>query len=339
MSEISTQVAGLQEFGVIDVEKLKTMKNMIAKDATNEELELFAMYCNRVKLDPFSNQIHFIKRNGKPAFQTSIDGFRIVANRTGKYSGQTDVEYGPEIDFTFTITKWEGFGENKKKKQESFVKKVPSYAKVGVHRRGFDGPLYSTAYFEEYCPEPPNQTVWKKMPRVMLAKVAEAAALRKAFPNDLAGIYTDDEMQQDPQVQQAAKKPDLSPHQRLWQLFNTAMKNYSDEVKALSLEVVFGTGNPQMVEKIGKDLIEKLLPKFQNLVDKLKTEQNPEQLLKNVLSKLNEEKVATEGEIVKGNTVKQDEQRETTLIDEELDDEDRNVFETIPGDGDELKKD
>jgi hypothetical protein len=73
---------------------------------------------------------------------------------------------------------------------------VPKFAKVGVYRKDFQQPTYAIAFWEEYCPDFPNQMMWAKMPHVMLAKVAEALALRKAFPKQMGGVYTKEEMEQ-----------------------------------------------------------------------------------------------------------------------------------------------
>jgi hypothetical protein len=63
-----------------------------------------------------------------------------------------------------------------------------------VYRSNFDEPLFAVAKWDSYSQ--PNNPIWKKMPDLMLAKCAESLALRKAFPNDMSGIYTDEEMGQ-----------------------------------------------------------------------------------------------------------------------------------------------
>lgn len=165
---------------------LQTVRSVLAPDLNDEELKLFAMVANRSGLDPFAKQIYAIKRKGRVTFQTSIDGYRSIAARTGLYDGQDEPEYGPWIEKPVGHPEW---------------------ATVRVHRKGTGHPVAATAFWDEYVPDAGpsgnGDVMWRRMPRVMLAKVAEALALRKAFPYDPerrdgigADIYTSDEMAQ-----------------------------------------------------------------------------------------------------------------------------------------------
>lgn len=163
---------------------LNTVRSVLAPDLNDEELRLFAMVANRSGLDPFAKQIFAVKRTSKGSarvtFQTGIDGYRSIAARTGLYDGQDEPEYGPILDQPYPH---------------------PESATVRVYRKGVGRAIAATAYWAEYVPT--DDFMWKKMPRVMIAKVAEALALRKAFPYDPenrqgigADIYTADEMAQ-----------------------------------------------------------------------------------------------------------------------------------------------
>lgn len=162
------------------------IKSQIATDATTDELKLFLYQAKRTGLDPLTRQIYCIHRNTKDqkgnwikkmTIQTSIDGFRVIAERSGDYAGQDEPVFTGEgtklISCKITIYR--------------FRNNVRYPAAVGV------------AYWDEYVQvdkEGKPVSMWKKMPHTMLAKVAEALALRKAYPQDLSGLYTNDEMNQ-----------------------------------------------------------------------------------------------------------------------------------------------
>lgn len=162
-------------FGSFTEDQIDLIKKTVCKNSTDNELKLFLYTCKNAGLDPLLKQIYAIKRGNAMTIQTSIDGLRSIAERTGRYAP------GEEAKYTYDSSN-----------------EIVS-ATVYVKKMTMDGTWHqvaSTAFFEEYAQRYNGKLsqFWGKFPHVMIQKCAEAHALRKAFPFELASLYTTVEM-------------------------------------------------------------------------------------------------------------------------------------------------
>lgn len=192
----TTAVAAREVGGVPSIQaptltqdQVELLKRTIAMDCTNDELDLFVAVARRLGLDPFARQIFAVKRgrgaDAKMTIQTSIDGFRLMASRSGKMRGTRGPWWcGPDgiwLEVWLDPTN------------------PPAAAKVEVIHADYADPVVGIARWDAFVQTVgdgrPN-SMWARMGDHMLAKCAESLALRRAFPAELSGIYSEDEMAQ-----------------------------------------------------------------------------------------------------------------------------------------------
>lgn len=222
-----------------DRHKLDLLKETLCKGSTDQEFQLFINICQRTGLDPFMKQVFPVKRwdsklkRESMTVQTSIDGYRLIADRSGTYA--------PGREPTYQYDK------------EGNIISATAYVKKLTKDNTWHE-VAATAYYEEYCQRTkegqPTQ-FWLKMKHTMLAKCAEALALRKAFPADLNNIYTQEEMQQSEFVEARVQQLTISSDQAL-------------ELHALLSECdpLYRTEVHNAIKRLKFDCIENLTPEM-----------------------------------------------------------------------------
>lgn len=226
------------------VAALKTLG--VSNDVTQADLAIFLTQSKRTGLDPFSRQIYMIGRKQKTAngyetkqtIQVGIDGLRAIAHRVAQQCHEV---------FSMSDTLW---ADKTGVWHDVWLSpEPPSAAKVSV-KRG-DGVFSAVAIFKEYAPIYNGKLsgMWSSKPALMIAKCAEALALRKAFPSDMSGIYTDDEMSRaedvsaptvvetsaQQQAETTARKPLLATQEQRDQILEMlAEAGISDKLKAIN---------------------------------------------------------------------------------------------------------
>lgn len=181
-----------------DAAQLAMLRNLGVERAGREDLAIFFHVSKRTGLDPFARQIYLVERQGKQVIQTGIDGYRLIAQRVTERTKGT---------FGYEDTQW--CGTDGVWRDVWIGQEPPSAARVTVVRNGQRFP--GIAIWDEYVQTKRDGSVtqmWKTRPAGQLAKCAEALALRKAFPQDLSGVYTDDEMQH---ADNAGRAPQAAP--------------------------------------------------------------------------------------------------------------------------------
>lgn len=184
-----TPISAATEPQGFDNRQMSLLRDTICKGATPDEFQMFAHICKKTGLDPFMKQVFPVKRwdaklkREVMTIQTSIDGYRLLADRTGRYA--------PGREPTFAV------------KADGSLLSATAYVK----KQTADGTWHeiaATAFYDEYCQKFADRATgemkptkfWADMPHSQTAKCAEALALRKAFPAEMSGIYTKEEMQQ-----------------------------------------------------------------------------------------------------------------------------------------------
>ena len=206
-------------------DQLELIKSTVAKGATNDELKLFLYRCKNMGLDPLKpGQVHFVKYGNNPgSIIVGIDGIRAKASRTGKLAG---IKRGVILDDEGRLVA--GWCE--------------------VYRSDWLHPIREEVPLSEYNT---GKAQWATKPQTMLKKVAEAAALRMAFPDDLGGIYSEEEIQKD-QVRDVRAKELTAQVQETTETPEFEASDYFNDSAGNDVEPTGGVVSGAYIPKAGK---------------------------------------------------------------------------------------
>lgn len=218
-----TALATIPASNIWSGSQLSLIKRTVAADCNSQEFDLFVTVARNAGLDPFRKQISALVFNkNKPdkrrmAIVTTIDGLRVIAARSQRYRPDEDE---PE----YVIDPALKSDTNPLGLEKALVRIwIADAQREGGWKR-----VTGVAYWDEFAPVsdewaenpdtgrrgPTGRKVldtsgnWARMPRIMLAKCAEAQALRKAFPEDLSSLYERAELDQ-------ASASDLLPSEQV----------------------------------------------------------------------------------------------------------------------------
>lgn len=266
----------------IDTAVWTTLQNSVFPGAKDESILLAVDYCKARKLDILKKPCHIVpmpvtdaktgNKNWRDVIMPGIYEQRITAFRTGQMAGQDEPVFGDTVTFRgIEAPEW---------------CRVTVYRFINNERCAFS----HTEYFSEACAttkEGKPNSMWSKRPRGQLAKCAEAGALRKAFPDELGGVITADEVNEEPINQHSAATPDngttvidtqsvelITPEQL------EQMKSLIDVTKSNEHSLLAYAGNVESLEKITKSKAEEVIGMLLNKLNKqqVQDERNDEDI-------------------------------------------------------------
>lgn len=216
----------------IDVDIYRALRYSLFPDDSIPEYAfgLYLAACKAKNYDPLKKPYHIVMMNinvnpnkkaepiweKRPTIMPGIISLRIDAERTNKFAGMSETEFGPMIT-------------------EKFVDKTvcyPEWAKLTVYKmfNGIRIEIPAKLYWKEcYGVSKKGSTIpndmWTKRPRAMLEKCVNAHALRIAFSEEIGGMHTPDELRE-PMDEPIEK--DVTPDRKLLENAPISQQNETD---------------------------------------------------------------------------------------------------------------
>ena len=193
---------------------LAAIRAEFCKGFTQEQFDVAMTFCRVRNLLPGKHVLFQLRRAKewdelvgakvevtKIVFITTIDASRLIAQRTGQYGGPDPEQYiyldengAPNIVSEIPLPKLPLVPG------QTPLPREPWAVKTTVYRKDFDHPVSSIARFDAYASTyksangPVLTETWTKRGPEQLAKCSEMLSLRRAFPEELGGLYLDLEL-------------------------------------------------------------------------------------------------------------------------------------------------
>lgn len=259
----------------------RTLMNNLYPGAAGESVLMVWDYCVARQLDPLKKPCHIVpmsvrdSKSGdyvwRDVVMPGIYEYRTTAARTGLYLGQSDPEFGPEIEHLgvkapawckIIVYRW----NEKAQMKAEFPARVKFVEAVATAKNKKTGELYVNDR-------------WTRAPEQMLEKCTEAAALRKAFPDELGGTHTADEMigQQLEPIVVEAKATRVDPRGDLSEVEDDHVLHHYDQI----CDLLNQDKDEKEIAQDLRDYVSEHLQRFNELyicvLDKLKKNKGTDQ--------------------------------------------------------------
>lgn len=250
----------------IDIAVWSTLQNSVFPGAKDESILLAVDYCKARKLDILKKPCHIVpmsvtdaktgNKQWRDVIMPGIYEQRITAFRTGQMAGQDEPIFGDIVTFKGVD--------------------VPEWCRVTVYRfiNGERCAFSHTEYFKEACATTKDGTLnsmWSKRPRGQLAKCAEAGALRKAFPDELGGVMTAEEINEDQPVHTEQPKSTVINAQAVELATPEQCEKINQllELASIPVEKVLSRYGAKSVERLSKVQAESAIRKLNMTLDQI----------------------------------------------------------------------
>lgn len=207
VANTKTSALALAEFKIDGGQVLTadTVRNYLTSGngkVSDQEVIMFIELCKAQNLNPFVRDAYLVKMGDSSPAQIIV-GKDVFIKRASENPNFNGMRAGIVV-----------LNKNGDIQEREGSLKLPGEELVGgwceVHLKDKDYPTKSIVSFEEYAQKVKStgklNSMWESKGATMIRKVAQSQALREAFPNELRGLYQQEEMGREEKLPQKEVK-------------------------------------------------------------------------------------------------------------------------------------